>query len=66
MTTLTTNAPIRTRSSFLDTLRASMRRRATYARVLGELSAMSDRDLADIGISRHSIRDVAADAARRI
>ena len=38
-------------------------RRAEYNRVHAELSYMSDRDLADIGISRVSIRDIAREAA---
>ncbi|AVW91147.1 DUF1127 domain-containing protein [Celeribacter baekdonensis] len=40
--------------------------RAEADRVFRELSLMSDYELADLGISRHSIRDIAADAARRI
>ena len=63
MTTLTTNAPTGLFNGFVENMRASMRRRATYLRVLRELDAMSDRDLDDIGISRLSIRDVAAEAA---
>jgi uncharacterized protein YjiS (DUF1127 family) len=37
--------------------------RAEYQRTLNTLSAMTDRDLADIGISRLVIRDVAYQAA---
>ncbi len=33
-----------------------------YHRTLAELNAMSDRDLADIGITRLSIRDIAREA----
>ena len=36
-----------------------------YAQSRSELEAMSDRDLADLGITRFMIEDVAADAARR-
>ena len=38
-------------------------RRAEYLRVLGELELMTDRDLDDIGICRHMIRDIAHTAA---
>lgn len=38
-------------------------RRALYRRTLEELSAMSDRDLADINLSRVQIEDIAREAA---
>ena len=38
-------------------------RRATYLRVKAELEASSDRDLADMGMSRLQIRDIALQAA---
>ncbi|MCX7889085.1 MAG: DUF1127 domain-containing protein [Rhodobacteraceae bacterium] len=38
-------------------------RYATYRRTVRELESMSDRDLADIGISRSQIADIAAEAA---
>jgi uncharacterized protein YjiS (DUF1127 family) len=38
-------------------------RRAVYVRMLNELSAMSDRDLADLGITRLNFREIARDAA---
>lgn len=50
-------------AAYLDTLRAERARRREYARVYGELARMTDRDLADIGISRVSIEDVAVEAA---
>ena len=34
-----------------------------YRKTLSELEAMTDRDLADIGVSRLSIRDIAREAA---
>lgn len=34
-----------------------------YRETLGELSRLSDRELADVGISRGMIRDVALEAA---
>jgi len=38
-------------------------RRAVYLQTLNELSAMSDRDLADINVARVSIEDIAHEAA---
>ncbi|MFN7222397.1 MAG: DUF1127 domain-containing protein [Paracoccaceae bacterium] len=38
-------------------------RRAVYLQTLNELSAMSDRDLADINVARVSIEDIARQAA---
>lgn len=38
-------------------------RRAVYLQTLNELSAMSDRDLADINVARVSIKDIAHEAA---
>ena len=38
-------------------------KRALYLKTLDELSAMSDRDLADINLSRVQIEDVARQAA---
>lgn len=39
------------------------RSRATYTRVFGELSAMTNRELADIGIARSDIERIATEAA---
>jgi uncharacterized protein YjiS (DUF1127 family) len=41
----------------------ALARRRTYRQTLRELTAMSDRDLADIGISRSLIGQVAREAA---
>ncbi len=41
------------------------RRGDVYRRTLAELGAMTDADLADIGIARFMIADIAADAAAR-
>lgn len=41
------------------------RRGNVYRRTLTELGAMTDTDLADIGIARFMIADIAADAAAR-
>ena len=39
------------------------RQRGTYVRILHELQSASDYDLADLGISRLSIKDIAHNAA---
>lgn len=46
-------------SAFFGQLQADANRRVTYRRTVKVLSAMTDRELADIGISRISIEDVA-------
>ncbi len=43
----------------IDTIRAARAKRAVYLRTMRELEALSDRDLADLGISRLSIEDLA-------
>ena len=48
-----------------ETLHSYRLKRAVYSRVFGELSALSDRDLADISIARSDIHDIAEDAAAR-
>jgi uncharacterized protein YjiS (DUF1127 family) len=50
-------------SATLAEMKEARRRRALYLRTLRELEAVSDRDLADLGISRLQIADVARDAA---
>lgn len=47
----------------LKSIKVAIERRAVYARTVRELNSLSDRELADLGISRVSIRDVAAQAA---
>lgn len=47
----------------LTVLRAAVQRRRVYAQTLRELKALSDRDLADLGIHRSMIRTVAREAA---
>ena len=49
--------------SVVETLKDAMGRRRTYARTLHELSALSDRDLTDLGLSRANIHQVAREAA---
>jgi uncharacterized protein YjiS (DUF1127 family) len=52
--------------SILASYADSARRNAAYRRTYRELDQMSDRDLADIGITRFMIADVAAEAAARV
>lgn len=47
----------------VSVLRSAMNRRRVYAQTLAELNAMSDRDLADLGLSRDLIATVAREAA---
>lgn len=47
----------------VSVLRSAMNRRRVYAQTLAELNAMSDRDLADLGLSRDLIASVAREAA---
>lgn len=51
----------RLRDSFADRIR----RMAVYQQTRSELEAMTDRDLADIGITRFMIADLAREAAAR-
>ena len=52
-------------AAFVERARQARRARVIYRETYEELSALSDRDLADLGIARISIRDVALEAARR-
>ena len=44
-------------------LRLMAQRRRVYLQTVSELSALSDRDLADLGLHRSMVRAVAKDAA---
>lgn len=44
-------------------IRAAVQRRRIYLQTLSELRALSDRDLADLGLHRSMISAVAKDAA---
>ena len=44
-------------------IKVALERRAVYARTVRELNSLSDRELADLGISRLSIPQVAREAA---
>ena len=47
----------------LKSVRAAVERRRVYQQTLFELNGLSDRDLADLGIARASIADIAREAA---
>ena len=47
----------------LNKLTEAMQRWRVYRTTVNELSALSDRDLSDLGVSRASIRRLALDAA---
>ena len=57
-----------TLGGWFSALRADLAQRWTrhqlYKTTLAELSQLTDRDLADLGLHRESIRDIAKDAAR--
>jgi uncharacterized protein YjiS (DUF1127 family) len=46
-----------------DGIMTALQRRRIYARTVAELNALSDRELADLGMARFSIPDVAREAA---
>jgi len=49
--------------SILGDLSQRYRRWLRYRRTLSELEMMTDRDLSDLGVSRHDIRRIARQAA---
>ena len=49
----------------LDTSRNHLERHRAFERIYGELALLSDRELADIGISRSQIVDVAWNSVDR-
>jgi uncharacterized protein YjiS (DUF1127 family) len=46
-----------------DGVATALQQRRTYSRTLAELNALSDRELADLGIARLAIPDIAHEAA---
>ena len=48
---------------FLNGVSVRFAQYRTYRRTLDELEALTDRDLADLGVSRHQLRAVAYRAA---
>ena len=50
----------------LNKMTEAVQRRRVYRTTMNELSALSDRDLSDLGLSRASIRRLAQDAANTL
>ena len=50
-------------SMWLKSLKIAAQRRAVFERTVQELNALTNRELADLGIARLNIRDVAYAAA---
>ncbi len=49
--------------AFLETVRVELAKRRVYRQTLSELSALSERDLNDLGLNRSMLRSVAQEAA---
>ena len=63
MTHVSTLAPLSRVRGHLHEISQRIERYRLFQRTLSELSALSDRDLYDLGITRGMVRDVAHDAA---
>ena len=50
-------------AKFVADIRETLARRALFRQTISELRELSDRELADLGVSRSSIRSIAYDAA---
>jgi uncharacterized protein YjiS (DUF1127 family) len=50
-------------ASALKLVREALHRRSVFGITMRELSALSDRELADLGIARTMIREIALEAA---
>lgn len=50
-------------ASLVASVKEASARRAVYVKTLGELRSLSDRELADLGIARLQIEDIALQAA---
>ena len=59
-------APLAWATANLNAARDAWARRAKYNAVLEELSALTDRELADIGIARGEFHRIARDAAAQL
>lgn len=64
MSTITDTLPNdRRKSGLIGKVAQGMARYRTYRRTLGELEQLTDRELADLGISRLQVRSIAYQAA---
>lgn len=55
--------PVRDKPDTLGRLRRAVSNYRKFRKAYEELDALSDRELADIGVSRHDIREIAREAA---
>ncbi len=62
-TTVTTPVTETGLRGLIANLRIAAKRHKQYLRTYNELNALSDRDLADLGLSRSMIRDLAREAS---
>ena len=46
-----------------DVVLTAINQRRVYTRTVAELNALTDRELTDLGISRHTITEIAREAA---
>ncbi|MBB5221372.1 uncharacterized protein YjiS (DUF1127 family) [Amaricoccus macauensis] len=60
---LTNSAAAASGLGLIDRVRAAFARYRAYRNTLIELQSLSSRELADLGLSRASVRDVAREAA---
>lgn len=61
-----TFAPFAAVRTLIASVQDMMQRRAAYNRVFTELSALNDRELNDLGLSRADFHNIAADAAAKL
>ncbi|MFD1343745.1 DUF1127 domain-containing protein [Litorisediminicola beolgyonensis] len=60
------SAPTGRFETFTASLRTALQRRRVFSRTLKELSALSDRELADLGLHRSMLRRIAQEAAQNV
>lgn len=61
-----TVAPLAWLSAIVDTVKLELLRRRVYRETYNELAMLTERELADVGLSALMIRDVAHEAARKV
>ncbi|WP_299925128.1 DUF1127 domain-containing protein [uncultured Pelagimonas sp.] len=61
-----TFAPVAWFNNMVAVTQDYLARRATYTRVFNELSALNDRELDDMGLSRADFHAIAAESAAKV